>query len=228
MSYIPFPDVPFALGVPSIPRSVNFPPSAGIVLSTIQGALWRTAQINNQWGIFDSNGNKLANVELFGGTLSAFNAIGGATQSTVSVKYSRETNISQFPVERGSFASYNKVQLPSEPIVTMSVTGDDQERTKFLNAIDEASLSTDLYDVITPDAKYIGYSIERYDFERTAEKGAYLLTVQIYLKEVRQVTASFQFIESPKDPNSESQVNNGVVQPIDARSSAVAKLPASQ
>ena len=55
---------------------------------------------------------------------NALDAAGlGSTLSTNSVDFSKDTKVSDFPVEQGSFASYNKVETPASPIVTLCLTG---------------------------------------------------------------------------------------------------------
>ena len=223
MALIPFPNVPYPVdgilsGIPPIPRSPNFPPTLGVVLSTVQGALWRALEIDNSWGIFDETGARLGDTTLFGisttGTIGTIiGALGGPTISTVGMSYSKDTRIADFPVERGTFASYNKVEMPSEPMVTLAMVGSDAERTKFLSDIEAACKSTKLYSVVTPDATYIEHSIERYNYERTSQNGAYLLTMQIFLKQIRQVQATFTKIANAKNPTSVSQQSGGQVQP---------------
>lgn len=146
-----------------------------------------------------------------------------ATLSTFSVEFSAETRISDFPIENGGFASYNKAQLPSNPIVTLILEGSEDDRTYFLNAIDAACKSTDLYSVVTPTVTYgatatvAGYSLERYSYSRKADKGATLLMVEISLKEIRQVAASYTTapspINNPINSSATPQVNNGNTAP---------------
>lgn len=226
MSLIPFPNIPKLPGVPAIPRSPNFPPTTQAVLGIVQGTLWRIAQTQTQWGIFDANGKPLADPSKFSGiTGQLFNSVGGlvglgvaATSSTNSVEYSRENRVSDFPVEKGSFATYNKVVLPANPIVTLCMEGSESDRKKFLNAIETASGTTDLYNVVTPEVQYIGYNIETYNYARRASRGATLLVVEITLKEVREVSVQFAQastqtpIDAPKDSGATPPVDNGKVQ----------------
>lgn len=207
MAIIPFPNVPDSPGVPLIPRSPNFPPLAGIGLGVLEGIIWRSFQINSRWGIFDSQGRALGNPQNL-----ILESIGiGSTLSTASVEFSKETRVSDFPLEKGGFASYNKVELPAEPIVTLNISGSDSARQAFLNDIDKACKSTDLYDVVTPEITYKGYSIERYNYQRKSERGCTLLRVEIGLKEVREVSAQFTKA-APKQPGAQPQVDNGKVQ----------------
>lgn len=217
MPLYPFPDVPDLPGVPALPRSPLFPPAETIGLGLLEGLIWRIFQVQTQWGIFDSNGNSLGDPSLFVGIINTVleSAGIGSILSTNSLDYKKETRVSDFPVERGGFASYNKVELPANPIVTMCLDGSEDDRTFFLNAIDAASKSTNLYNIVTPEVTYTNYTIEDYDYQRRANRGATLLMVNLHLIEVRQVSATFSQtqIVNPQNPGASPQVNSGIVQP---------------
>lgn len=214
MSLIPFPNVPQVPGVPAIPRSINFPAAAKIALGAVQSALWSVLQVRTQWGVVDSSGKHLADPSIF--TAPVTTAIGslgiGPVLSTNSVDYSKETRVSDFPIEGGKFASYNKVELAATPTVTLCLGGTESDRTAFLTAIDSACKSTDLYSVVTPEVTYADYSLERYNYQRRSDRGATLLLVEISLKEVRQVSAQYVKTEKPKDPAATSIIDVGKVQ----------------
>ena len=154
--------------------------------------------------------------------------------STGSVDYSKETRVSDFPLERGSFAAYNKVETPAAPQVVLCMQGSEKNRRTFLEAIDKAVKSTDLYSVVTPEVTYIDYSIERYNYSRRSSKGATLLIVEITLKEIRQVSAQYTQsnkgqVDAPKDAGATPQADNGKVQaqtpPPSTLKSIANKLP---
>ncbi len=207
MALIPFPNVPDSPGVPLIPRSPNFPPLAGIALGALEGIIWRSFQIDSRWGIFDSEGNAVGNPQNL-----ILESIGlGSTLSTKSVEFTKETKVSDFPLEKGGFASYNKVEMPATPTVILCVSGRESARQAFLNDIDAACKSVDLYSVVTPEITYANYAIEKYNYQRKSEKGCTLLQVEISLKEVREVSAQFAKAE-PKQPAAAPQVDSGKVQ----------------
>ncbi len=233
MALIPFPNVPNVPGVPAIPRLqlANSDSTLTLILGFLQTALWNAFQVNSQWGIFDSRGNALGNPSQFTGiTGSLLNTAGiGPKLSTNAVEYSKETRVSDFPIETGSFASYNKVELPAEPRVTLCLTGSESDRTFFLNAIDAACKSTDLYSVVTPEVTYINYSIERYNYSRRSSKGTTLLMVELVLREIRQVSAAFAqsnnpLIDQPKDTGATAQIDVGKVQPQTPKQSTLKSI----
>lgn len=218
MPLIPFPNVPNVPGVPAIPRLATLPTFVQAGQGLLQGLLWRLFQVQSQWGIFDSSGQPLGDPAKFTGAFGAIlDAAGiGSTMSTGAIEYSKETRISDFPIEQGSFASYNKVETPASPVVTLCLTGSENDRRSFLDSIDEATKSTELYSVVTPEVTYIDYAIERYNYQRRASKGATLLIVEISLKEIRQVSSLFALagglIDAPKDVGSTPKVDAGKVQ----------------
>jgi len=216
MPTIPFPRVPMVAGVPIIPRN-SLSTVSNPVVSLLTGAIWQAVQTDGQWGIFDSDGKSLVDTGLSGASGIVLSSLGmQPILSTVGVQYGKETRVSDFPVEQGSFASYNKVETPAEPTVTMSFDGSEDKRANFLNVLDAACKSTALYSVVTPEVKYIGYTITRYSYQRYASHGATLLIVDIALREIRQVSAKFTSTENAKSDNAKPAASNGIVQPVSA------------
>lgn len=232
MPLIPFPNVPNAPGVPALPRSAtSAPPVVRSLLGAAQGALWSALQTDTRWGIFDSKGKPLADPSNINGLARTLvNSLGlGSSMSTAAVEYGKAMRISDFPVERGSFASYNKVETPASPLVTLSFSGSESDRAKFLTSLDEATKSTGLYSVVTPEVQYVNYSIESYSYSRRADRGATLLIVELTLKEIRQVSAQYTQAggqaKSPKQPDAAPAQPLGKVQalnPVQSTLQAVA------
>lgn len=226
MPNIPFPDVPPYPGVPALVRSINVPPVIQISLGLTQSILLSALQSQTQWGIFDSKGNQLGASGDENGIIQSI--IVGSVLSTNAFEFVKETRISDFPVEQGGFANYNKVEMPANPVVTLALAGSEIDRTSFLNEIAAACVSTELYSVVTPEVTYVNYSIERYNYVRRAERGATLLLVEISLKEIRQVSASYSSVQTPinqpQNPNATSQTNGGIVQPAAPDQSVLKQL----
>lgn len=224
--FIPFPSVPAYPGVPELIRPVQVAiaenPILAIGLGSVENLLIGALQQTPQWGIFDQDGNRLGvnsnDTSASGGLVAALTSqITGSTPpvlSTFAFDFTREGRISNFPVEGGGFASYNKVQMPATPVVTLILDGSQSDRTNFLSAMEDAASSTELYSVVTPEFTYVNYNVERYTYSRKAQRGAVLLIVDIYLEEVRQVSASFTTVQivAPANPASTEQANNGVTQ----------------
>jgi hypothetical protein len=202
-----------------------------IGLGTIQTILGSALQQVPRWGIFDSDGNQLGINTTNGLTSALTSQLTGAavpTLSTLTFEFIRETRVSDFPVEGGHYASYNKVQTPANPVITLALAGGESDRTNFLTAIDAACISTDLYSVITPEINYVNYSVEQYRYARRASAGATLLIVEVSLKEIRQVTATYAKgptpIVNPQNPAATPQVSNGMTQPTAPNTSTLQSM----
>ena len=237
MALIPYPDVPIGPGVPTVPRlglipgaiadlsnivsfaaSLQSAATLAIDIGAVTQVLANALQSAPAWGIFDQSGNPL-------GASTDTNA----TLSTLDVDYVKEMRVSDFPIEQGGFASYNKVELPATPRVTLILDGTVDDRAAFLNAIDAACKSTNLYNIVTPEAFYLGYSLERYSYRRTASRGANLLVVEIAVKEIRSVNATYTTvtpgpINSPQSPGATPQAAGGMVQSPSAAPSTLRGL----
>jgi hypothetical protein len=225
-----------AYGIPPLPRSANIPPVIKMAAGLLQSALILALQSRIKWGIYDQKGKVLGDPsKISKGWLGAIGAgalstLGlGTTTSTSSVDYSKEMKVSDFPIERGSFASYNKVELPATPMVTLAFTGKEKDRTVFLAAIDKACKSNDLYNVVTPEVTYKNYSIERYAYQRRHDRGATLLLVEISLKEIRQVSVRYTKtvktpIKAAKKPAATPPADSGKAQPKAPLQSTLKKI----
>lgn len=213
MPLIPFPNIPKLPGVPNIPRLTVSQPTTRLALGLLQGVILRSAQVSDKWGIINSNGEQMVTPN------KLLNAVGlGATLSTKAFEYTKETRVSDFPVERGTFASYNKVELPSNPTVIFTFQGTESERRSFLDAIENATVSTELFTIITPEVQYVDHTIESYNYRRTNENGTTLLTVELTLKQVRQVEAKYSTqdksqITTAKSVGASPAIDSGKVQP---------------
>lgn len=226
-TFINFPNVPQYPGVPQIMRPVSTAiaenPVLSIGLGTVENLFISSLQQTSKWGIFDQDGNQLG---INSNSNSILQAIGSTllTQLTGTVptqlttgdfSFVREAKISEYPLELGNFASFNKVAMPANPVVTLILQGSANDRTTLLNALESAAASTDLYNVVTPEYVYTNYSVERFQYRRTSTQGVTLLTVEVSLKEIRQVTSSYATtqITSPQDAAATSQESNGITQP---------------
>jgi hypothetical protein len=110
--------------------------------------------------------------------------------TVVDLKFGQEAKISTFPVELGSFASYNIVNEPNDPKIRVAVCG--QVRIQTLMALLKTLIgTTQLFDVVTPEATYAGVAFIKYDFSRAQKQGKNLLQVDLTFKEIIQVSPAY-------------------------------------
>jgi hypothetical protein len=139
-----------------------------------------------------------------------------ASDNTVSFEYRQDWAVSDFPIERGAFGSYDKVNTPFNARIRASAGGSQANREAFLNSIVNIAGTLDLYDLVTPEQVYLSVNIEHYDYRRSAENGVGLIVADIWLLQIRETaTAVFSqtALTQTKSPASADPVNSGTVQP---------------
>lgn len=198
-----YPDVPFVRGVPQLRRSPTAQQIQILAFATaaITGRLWHSTQQAPKWGIFNSQNRPVCEPD-----------------SVLDFGYRNEYRVSDFPVQQGAFASYNKVASPFEIVVRLSKSSDLEGRAQFLRQIDDALKTLDLYYVLTPERGYQNVNLLRYEVTRRGNQGAYFLTdVDVYFREIRQVAAQYSTsaaaTQNAQQPSAVPAVNQGVVQP---------------
>jgi hypothetical protein len=143
--------------------------------------------------------------------------------NVLSVEYRQQWALSDYPVEQGAFETYDKVQTPFDARVRFSSGGSPSNRQALLDSIAAIAGDYNFYDVATPEAIYPSCNITHYDYRRTSSNGMGLITVDVWLLEVRITTS--QGLSSTKDPSSASQVNGGTPQATPATPTQAAQAP---
>ena len=151
-----------------------------------------------QWGIFQ-NGIPVVTAD-----------------NVVSQEFKSEFILADFPVEGGSFESYDKVYIPYDVRFRFSAGGSQANRTALLQSIAAIAGNLQLYDAVSPEAIYLHANIKHYDYRRTSEHGVGLIIVDVWLSEVRPAGGNSTDTASP---TSAPPINNGTVQPTTALAS---------
>jgi len=236
-----FPNLP---GVPKLlPTGQNL---ARAGFGVIAATGWRIASGRQVWGIFKESQSAAGETKLeplfisdkFQSLPSSLESAARNLASTLGLReepsfngfeFSKDYRVSNFPTENGGFASYNKVEMPGVGVVTFCMGGSESERKRFLDTIDAASGSTDLYSIVTPAAKYINYNIGRYGYSRRSESGAQLLIVSVEVNQIRPVTSVRQTgkpkkIISAKQAPGNSPIDSGKAQASAPNKSVLKKM----
>jgi len=178
MPFIPFPNVPALPGVPNIPRN---PFLAAETIITIGSNAFARAQVNflmavarpPVYALIDESGAPV----LLPDTFQAF-----ANDDT--------SQLSNYPVEQGSFNTYNKVDNPFIPRVVMSKGGSDAERAAFFEQVLQLRRSTALLTLITPEAIFRNINLVAFNYSKTNRTGANMLHIEMIFNEVRLAPAA--------------------------------------
>lgn len=151
---------------------------------------------SNTWGIFTQEG-----VAVF------------AVDSVVDLKYENANKVGTFPVEKGSFASYNKVKTPYKSKIRLAVGGNQNRIAAFISALDTVVNDTNLYNIVTPESVYINANVERVGYSRAHDKGVNLIMADLDIIEIRQVEPQYAAVALPasgvKRPGSASKKDTG-------------------
>lgn len=155
--------------------------------------------------------------------------------SVVSFSFEQEYEISDYPIEAGSFQSYNKVIRPAMIKMTLALGGSfnlsnivsaaesgsiggafssltgSSARTLFLSQVNAALASEQILNVVTPDMTYDGFNVTHVDYDRTAAAGAKLLQVDVWLEQV--ITTASETFSNTQSATSVDPVTTGTFTP---------------
>lgn len=194
MSLIPFPNVPKLPGVPTLLREViSSVLPAEITLLVADAKLIAGFFAPSQWGIHNAKGEPIAIVDSF-----------------VSMDHDKEWRISNYPIEGGSFAAYNKVETPYQQRIVLSRGGTADERGDFISAVSKAVSSLELYSIETPEILFYNVSLTSFRFGRRSNKGATIIVMEITVEQIRTVDPPTY--SNTASPAGAAQVNGGTVQ----------------
>ena len=197
-----FPNVPPFRGVPQLRRSPTAEEIRALAIATaaLRGRLWRALELQPRWGIFDTNNQQVIEAD-----------------SVLALDNRNENRVSDYPVQEGAFASYNKVNVPYELVVRLTRSGSVSDRATFLQQIEATFRSLELYYILTPERTYLDVNLIRYEVIRRGAEGAYFLTeVDIFFREIRQVASQYSTdtaaTRNAQLPSAVPPVNQGVIQ----------------
>lgn len=163
-----------------------------------------------QWGIFNGGGLVIA------------------CDNVLTMEYKQNWNLSDYPVEKGGFETYNKVQTPFDARLKFSSGGTEANRAALLASIAAIAGDLNLYDVVTPEKIYTSVNITHYDYHRSATNGVGNITVEVWVLEVRilnEGAASFS-TGTTGSTDGVSPTNDGSVSPIDMSVENMGAAPA--
>lgn len=191
-----YPNVPLSPGVPPVVRSPSAPPTpdppraTGDATSTTVAGQSSTAP---QWGIFDTGNNPII-----------------APDTILAVDFKRDYSTPDYPIEDGGFETYNKVARPFEAKFTMAKGGSIAARQNFIAILELITADLRLYNVVTPEHTWLNANVTHWDYDRKADRGATLITVNVWLREIRVAPAPA--FKATKTAAAQAPVAGGTVQ----------------
>ena len=154
---------------------------------------------------------------IFRGRASAWGIYRGGipvviADSITAFDFRKQWAISDYPVERGSFESYDKVEVPYGTRLRCAAGGNEARQQALLSSISAIAGDLQLYNIVTPARVYLNANIERYDYAQTATNGVGLMQVDVTVIEIRE--AGGGMFSATKSPTVAGLVNGGPVQPV--------------
>lgn len=115
-----------------------------------------------------------------------------------------ESQTSDYPVEKGAFATYNKVRRPTGVSVTLIKTGSDVARFTWLAAIRQAETQapTTLYTLISPQGVFVDYTLKDMAYETRQDRGSNILYLTVQFVEIPQIPSSDDSKTNVQEPKS--------------------------
>jgi|SRR5271156_6560860 len=185
------PDIP---NVPGVPPLTSYAANTAVLLiADIASAL--LGFFGPEWGVF----------------LNGFAVLSYDNQ--MSFSYGQDWKISTYPVEQGSYQSYDKVQLPSEIRCRFSAGGSVFNRQQMLASIDAVMSDINLYDIVTPENVYLSYNFMHRSYDRDAESAGMIVIDLGFMEILETATAQFQNTASPVNAGQTSQGNTPTSEP---------------
>lgn len=144
--------------------------------------------------------------------------LGGApvvlAETVTEMGYKQDWAIADYPVERGGFESYDKVNTPFAVHMQFVSGGTEQNRQALLDSIAAIGDSLTLFDVVTPEAVYVGVNVQSYNYRRATRNGMGLMIVNVVFIEIRE-EGSTDF-KNAKSPSGYAASQAGNVQAVPA------------
>jgi Dit-like phage tail protein len=206
-----FPNVPNLPGVPQLARLLTGNvTTVNTGIASINNVLAAAFQTPSIWGVFTAAGAASVNsgatfnpsailnaipggslVSQFFGNSTANNGAVIQPDSIREFDMRAEWNLPRYPIQRGAFASYNKVIEPAEYSFRMVKGGSLESRQTFMQQVETAAASTDLYTIITPERTYTNCNPMRYEVTRKEAPGAFFIIVDMYFQQIIEATATY-------------------------------------
>ena len=102
----------------------------------------------------------------------------------------KSSRLPEEPIEKGSFAVYNRVIDPRTITCRLAVSGSAQDLQNSIDRLTMLAENDEKITLTTPEQSYKNMMLESFDYRRDAQNGRGVLYVDLRFKEVREVASS--------------------------------------
>lgn len=102
--------------------------------------------------------------------------------------YNKQSNVVQYPIENGSFVTYNKQNNPFQIEVSLVKNGLNLafQKKSFISKLQDYCDKPLFVDVVTPSGTYLNCTLSGLSFENSADEWADAIKANLTVKEVRE------------------------------------------
>lgn len=130
------------------------------------------------------------------------------------------------PIEKGSFATYNRIIEPRSVTCKLSVEGYPSKLQSAIDRLTTLCENDEKITLTTPEQSYPNMMLESFDYHRDAMNGRGVLYVDLRFKEIREVASqqTTTSVEEPIEPEDAEDgsccddIDDGELQATDASS----------
>lgn len=110
-----------------------------------------------------------------------------AFHSMLELGAEESSNLPEEPIEKGSFADYNRTINPITITCRLASQGSPSTLQSMIERLQELKTGTEKITFITPMMSYENFMLESFDYRKDEHTGHNVLIVDIRLKEIREI-----------------------------------------
>lgn len=110
-----------------------------------------------------------------------------AFHSMLELGAEESSNLPEEPIEKGSFADYNRTINPVTISCRLASQGNPSTLQSMIERLQELKTGTEKLTLITPMMTYENFMLESFDYRKDEHTGHNVLVVDVRLKEIREI-----------------------------------------
>lgn len=178
-----------AFGLPNLPGISLGSVRVGVI-GAIESLVWKYIAVPLTWGIYEPNSDTPA-IEV--------DTVLSATKTGVS-------NVSTYPITKGSFSAYNKTNTPDTFQIRIVKSGDAATRKAFIEWLAKQKESATTFDIVTPETTYKNVTLTGIVDSRSVPEGTVTrIIADCTFTEIREVPIEYYKAGDAKADTTEAE-----------------------
>lgn len=133
--------------------------------------------------------------------------------SMIEFTQEKSSRLPDEPIEKGSFATYNRIIEPRSITCRLAVKGKAADLQNAIDRLTTLCENDEKITLTTPEQSYPNMMLESFDYRRDAQNGRGVLYVDLRLKEIREVASqqTTTAVEEAEEPIDAEDAEDGSV-----------------